>query len=216
VGLFDRLAPHRLDMPPPPPPRAAATPDDSVFVTKALGKFLTAMTATERPVLMDMGPVVGSNVNFLGEQVGCKLFVEDVLVDVDNHVRDGKVDALPEFLERRIPHGDSTFDGILCWNVFDYLERAAARVLVGHLTRVLRPHGMLLGFFRTLHLPEHRYAKYLIIDQCNVKYRSYAAAGGCQTVHQNRDIMQLFGGLRVSESFLLKNNFREVLFRKPF
>ena len=32
---------------------------------------------------------------------------------------------------------------------------------------------------------------------------------------RNRDIIKLFSGLRVSDSFLLKNNQREILFRKP-
>lgn len=31
----------------------------------------------------------------------------------------------------------------------------------------------------------------------------------------NRDIIKLFSGLRVSDSFLLQNNLREILFRKP-
>jgi hypothetical protein len=31
----------------------------------------------------------------------------------------------------------------------------------------------------------------------------------------NRDIIRLFPTLRVSDSFLLQNNLREILFRKP-
>jgi hypothetical protein len=31
----------------------------------------------------------------------------------------------------------------------------------------------------------------------------------------NRDFIRLFTGLRVSDSFLMKNNIREILFRKP-
>ena len=31
----------------------------------------------------------------------------------------------------------------------------------------------------------------------------------------NRDIIKLFDGLRVTDSFLMKNNVREMLFRKP-
>jgi hypothetical protein len=34
-------------------------------------------------------------------------------------------------------------------------------------------------------------------------------------VLQNRDINKMFEGLRVTESFLLKNNMREILLRKP-
>jgi hypothetical protein len=32
---------------------------------------------------------------------------------------------------------------------------------------------------------------------------------------QNRDIQRMFEALRVTEQFLLKNNLREVLLRKP-
>jgi hypothetical protein len=49
----------------------------------------------------------------------------------------------------------------------------------------------------------------------NLKYRQYAAARGRQPVLLNRDIIKLFPGLRVSDSFLMKNHLREILFRKP-
>ena len=41
------------------------------------------------------------------------------------------------------------------------------------------------------------------------------AARSRQTILLNRDIIKLFPGLRVSDSFLLQNNLREILFRKP-
>jgi hypothetical protein len=34
-------------------------------------------------------------------------------------------------------------------------------------------------------------------------------------VLQNRDIIRMFETLRVSDSFLLQTNLREILFRKP-
>jgi hypothetical protein len=34
-------------------------------------------------------------------------------------------------------------------------------------------------------------------------------------VLQNRDLNKMFEGLRVTESFLMKNSVREILFRKP-
>jgi hypothetical protein len=39
--------------------------------------------------------------------------------------------------------------------------------------------------------------------------------GRKQTTFQNRDIIRIFEGLKVAESFLLKTNIREFLFRKP-
>ena len=189
--------------------------DDPVFATKALRKFLTSLTAQESRVLLDLGPVVGSNVTFFGEQIGCKIFVEDIFADIDRHVRDGKIGALPEFLSRRFPQGEGAVDGVLCWDIIDYLDRPSAAALAEQLTRVLRPDGALLGFFGTAQPRETRYTKYIIVDEVNLKHRSYSAARGRQAILLNRDIIRLFSGLRVSDSFLLQNNLREILFRKP-
>ena len=150
--------------------------DDPVFSTKALRKFLTALTARESPVLLDLGPVVGSNVSFFGEQLGCKIFVEDIFADLDRHVREGNVEAFPDFLKKRFPQADGSFSGILCWDLIDYLDRASAQALAAQLTRVLAPEGALLGFFGTAHAPDIRYTKYIIVDEMNLKHRAYRAA----------------------------------------
>ena len=213
MGLLDRLAPRRSDAEPPPLPSAAA--DDPVFATKALRKFLTSLTANASPVLLDLGPVVGSNVSFFGEQLGCKIFVEDIFADLDRHIREGKIDRLPEFLKNRFPQVTGSVDGVLCWDLIDYLDKASAQAVATELTRVLRPEGALLGFFGTVQSPDVRYTKYIIVDEVTLKHRSYKAARGRQTTLLNRDIIKLFGGLRVSDSFLLKTNIREILFRKP-
>jgi hypothetical protein len=210
VGLLDRIAAPK---PAPPPPAGAVI--EPLFATKALRKFLTCLTSRESPVLLDLGPVVGGNVSFFGEQLGCKIFVEDIFADVDRHTRNDKLDVLPEFLKGRFPQVDGTVDGILCWDIMDYLDRASAHELAIQLTRVLRPDGALLGFFGTAQQRDTRFTKYIIADEVNLRYRSYPAARGRQAVLVNRDIIRLFPGLRVSDSFLLQNNLREILFRKP-
>jgi hypothetical protein len=213
VGLLDRLATRRPELDGPLPSTGAA--DDPVFATKALRKFLGTLTAQESPVLLDLGPVVGSNVSFFGEQLNCKIFVEDIFADVDRHIREGKLEVLPEFLSRRFPQADGEIDGILCWDLIDHLDRPAAKQLADQLTRVLRPDGALLGFFGTGQVFDTRYTKYIVVDEVNLRHRSYPAARARQANLVNRDIIRLFAGLTVSDSFLLQNNLREVLFRKP-
>jgi SAM-dependent methyltransferase len=214
MGLLDRIAPRRneLDVTPPSGP---PTVDDPVFATKALRKFLASLTAREMPVLLDLGPVVGSNVSFFGEQLGCKIFVEDIFADLDRHVRNGTVDELPAFIHKRFPQAPESVDGVLCWDIVDYLDRPASQALAEEVTRVLRPDGALLGFFGTAQPRDTRYTKYIVIDEVNLKHKSYQAARGRQAILLNRDILRLFSGLRVSDSFLLQNNLREILFRKP-
>ena len=214
MGLLDRLAPRKSE-PDVRPQGPASGPDDApVFATKALHKFLQTLTSRELPVLLDLGPVVGSNVSYFGEQLGCKIFVEDIFADLDRHVRDGTLDQLPEFLSKRFPQSDGAVDGILCWDLIDYLDRPAAQALATQLTRVLRPDGALLGFFGSAPPQDAHYTKFIIVDDVNLKHRSYAARRARQAILLNRDIIRLFSGLHVSDSFLLKNNLREILFRK--
>src|SRR5215208_172629 len=143
MGLLDRIAPRKTE-PVVRPPGVPEGADEPVFATKALPKFLSTLTSREMPVLLDLGPVVGSNVSFFGEQLGCKIFVEDIFADLDRHVREGKLDALPDFLQKRFTQVDGTVDGILCWDLIDYLDRPASQALATQLTRILRPDGALL------------------------------------------------------------------------
>src|SRR4051812_11362193 len=202
MGLLDRLAPRKSDTDVRPQGPTSASVADPVFATKALPKFLQTLTAREQPLLLDLGPVVGSNVSFFGEQLGCKIFVEDIFADVDRHVRDNKLEDLAAFLKKRFPQADGTFDGILCWNVIDYLDRAAAQELAPELTRLLRPDGALLAFFGTAPPRDTRYTKFIIMDDVNLKHRPYPALRGRQAILLNRDIIRLFPALRVSDSFL--------------
>jgi hypothetical protein len=215
VGLLDHLTPRRSDGDVAAQPAAAPVVDDPIFGTKALRKFLAALTAKTSPVLLDLGPVVGSNVNFFGEQLGCKIFVENIYADLDRFIREGKAEELPAALKGRFQQADGSVNGVLCWDLLDYLDKASAQALALELMRILAPDGALLGFFCTSHTPVVRYTKYIIVDDSNLKHRPYPAPRGRQAVLLNRDIIRLFGDLRVSDSFLLQNNIREILFRKP-
>jgi hypothetical protein len=212
VGLLDRLAPRQKDL----EHRSSSTSSDNpVFATKALRKFLRTLTSRESPTLLDLGPVVGSNVSFFGEQLGCKILVEDIYADLDRHARAGQIEELAGFLAKRFTQADASVDGILCWDVVDYLDKASARALADQMTRLLRADGALLAFFGNGQAKDTRYTKYIVVDESNLQHRGYAAARGRQASLPNRDIVRLFSGLRVSESFLLQNNLREILFRKP-
>ena len=201
---------------------ASATPDSSVtnvaeasYPTKALHKFLTSLQTSENPLLLDLGPVVGSNVTFFGEQLGCRLRVEDVAKDIDRHVRENTLEQLPDFFAKRFTQKAGTVDGILCWDVLDYLDRPAAQALATSLATLLRPDGCLLGFFSTAEQRDALYTKYVVVDESTLRYRTYPASRPRQRNLLNGDIIKLFKDLRVTDSFLMKSKLREMLFRKP-
>ncbi|MGQ0735312.1 MAG: hypothetical protein ACT4QD_16880 [Acidobacteriota bacterium] len=193
----------------------AGAAQEPIYPTKALAKFLKPLASCDSPVLIDLGPVVGSNVSYFGERLACRIRVEDLPADVDRHVREGRLAELPAQFRARFPQPAESVDGILCWDVLDFLDRPAAQALAGALTRLLRPDGVLLGFFSTVDTRVASYTKYVVVTDTMLKYRHYPAARARQRSLLNRDIIKLFEGLRVTDSFLMKNNLREILFRKP-
>jgi hypothetical protein len=194
---------------------AAPKGAETVIPSKAVSKFIGALAHHQAPVLIDFGPVIGTNVAFFGEHLGCKLFIEDLATEIDRHTRARTRDELPDTLTKRFTQADGTVDGVLCWDIFDFLEPAAARALARQVVRVLRPGGAVMGFFCTKGVERSAFTKYEIIEETSsLRHRHHPGTGGPKFVLQNRDIIKMFDGLFVSESFLLKSNTREILLRK--
>jgi hypothetical protein len=188
---------------------------DPVVASKALPKFVGALANRDAPVLVDFGPVIGTNVGYFGEHLGCKLFIEDLATEIDRHMRAGTRDVLAASLVARFTQADGSVDGVLCWDIFDFLEVPAAKLVAQQVVRVLRPGGALMGFFCTKAVERAPFTKFEIVEESqSLRHRHHTGTGGPKFVLQNRDIIKMFDGLNVSESFLLKSNTREILFRK--
>lgn len=195
------------------PGEVSAGPDKSL-PTKVVPKFLAALAHREAPALLDLGPVVGPNVSFFGERLGCKFFVEDLFADVERFARENRFADLAQHFEGRLQHGEASVDGILCWDLFDYLDKPTSLALGKQLARILRPGGALAGFFATTASTDRAFTRFVITDEHTLLHRPYRASRSRASVLNNRDISLLFPGMRVAESFLLLTHTREILFRK--
>ena len=185
-----------------------------VVNSRALRKFLSHLGTRPAPVLLDLGPVVGSNVTLFGEQLNCKVYVEDLIADLDRHLRDGRVEELPALLSTRFSLEEGSVDGVLLWDVCDYLDRPCAQALATTLVRLLRVGGSLLGFFGGASQVRRGLTKFVVADESHVRQHAYGSVAVRQSWLPNRDIIKMFDGLSVSDSFLLQSGVREMLFRK--
>jgi len=196
-------------------PAPSLADDEQIVPTKAFKKFLSCLSGRTSRVILDLGPVVGANVSFFGEELGCKILVEDLYAELERAHREDRVAGFAELMAKRFRQGDGSIDGILVWDFLDYLDRPAAQVLCKELTRLLAPGGAVLGFFATIENPAEAFTRFTIVDDQSLRTRSYLSRCRRQRVLANRDIARLFEGLTVAESFLLLNKTREMLFRKP-
>jgi len=198
---------------PVPVAQTPARPADSLNTSVVLPKFLAALGARAAPTILDLGPVVGANVSFFGERLGCKLLIGDFHRDIDSHGRDAA--ALQERLIARltstVPAG---LDGVLCWDVFDFLPKPIAHAVGGFLTGRLLPGGVIHGFFGSTPAELTHYTKFIVQSPTSLESRSEPAPATKRTVLQTRDLTTMFPGLKIVESVLLKSQRRETLMRK--
>jgi hypothetical protein len=189
---------------------------ETLSASRALPKLLVALQTHESPILLDLGPVVGANVSFFGERLSCKLLIEDLRVDIAAAIREGRGEELPAVLAGRIHDNvPQPVHGILCWDLFDCLDRNSARTLATSLCGVLRPQGVLHGLFGTrASTGDDSRTKFIVESETALRCRREPAEPLPRYALQTGEINRMFPSLSTIESVLLQTHTREVLFRK--
>jgi len=183
--------------------------------SKAFPKFVSALSSQgESATVIDFGPVIGTNVAYFGERLGCKLFIEDLLTELERHRKAGTMADLGSAVESRLRQEEGSVDGVLLWDYFDFLDKASAQRVASHIVKMMKPGGAIMGFFCTSAVEHAPLTKYEIVDDTSLRLRAHPGAGGKKLALHNREIIKMFDPLVVAESFLLKNNSREILLRK--
>jgi len=193
---------------------APTPPADQVCTSIVLPKFLTGLSQVKTPSILDLGPVVGSNVAFLGDHLGCKLVIGDLHRDLDTAGITAD-EARERIMARLKTTVVAPLNGILCWDVFDFLSRQTAQELGAFLTGMLAPGGLVHGFFGTTQGELTHYSRFAFQSARSLECRRVPARPVKRTVLQTRDLTVMFGGLTMVESVLLKSQQRETLLRKP-
>jgi hypothetical protein len=183
--------------------------------SKVLPKFLAALSTRPAPVLIDLGPVIGPNISFFGDQLSCKIHVEDFFAEVEAHARDGTRANLARALAARLGQDEGSVDGVLCWGIFDFLDKDASRAVAAAIVKLLRSGGAVHAFFGTGQAELTQYTRFVVESPTTLRLRTAPATPAKRNVLVTRDINRMFEGLVVSESVLLKNSTREAMFRKP-
>jgi hypothetical protein len=197
----------------PPPSASAVVSTDQVTSSKVLRKFLSAVAQQPSPILVDLGPVVGPSISFFGERLECKIHVVDLFTELEK-ARRANAENVAELLSARLVYGPESADGILLWDLFDYLDKATSQIIAGQLVKMLRKGGALYGFFANGAGEQTTYHRFIVESDEGFRQKAYPATPVKRNVLVNRDINRMFEGLVVAESVLLKSNTREALFRK--
>jgi SAM-dependent methyltransferase len=192
-----------------------ATPAESLVASRAFPKFLAGVGGRDHLTVVDLGPAIGSNLDFFAQRTACKFYIDDLFAEIESQARAGTREKLATVLPSRVAQPDASVDAVLCWDIFDFLDKAAAQGLARELVRVLKPGGVLFGLFMNqTGTQKTQYTRFIIEDESHFRHRTTPATPVACQVLPNRDIIRLFDGLLVSDSFLLLTHTREIVFRK--
>jgi hypothetical protein len=197
----------------------ATAPAHASFPTTILKDFVAAMNRKPNPVVLDIGPVVSSNIDFF-LNLGIKLYMEEFLSAYLNPqyttpVEDKVTFDDQKFFAENFHYADEFFDGLICWDFLSYLEPRFAKTFAQRISAKMKPDSFVLGFFSTqkgqgpvsLH-------KFRILSESLVEYIPLGQALEIKKRYQTREVTQLFADYEGLRFCLLKHNMLEVLLRK--
>ncbi|HEX5758264.1 MAG TPA: class I SAM-dependent methyltransferase, partial [Thermoanaerobaculia bacterium] len=188
----------------------APTASPEVHRSLAFAMLLDGLRADHKLQVLDLGPAVGGNVEFLS-RFDCKLFIEDLYAALAGRVpgEDGR----PQGIEELLPLPDSArFDMVLAWDLFNYLERDEVRRLVRHLARYCRPGAVLLALVSIHKQMPAQPMRFRIVDGQSLVYEQRSAHTRPAPRYASSDLSGMFEGFRVDRSFLLRHGIQEYLF----
>jgi hypothetical protein len=197
-------------------------------VSNGLKDFLWHLEGLGRGALLDLGPASQVTLNFFIER-GFRVTSEDILRGWQNFqaeeterskeplTADNFEERTPEalakkFLNDNLRYGTSAFDALLLWDILDYTEPTLGKLMIAHVTEMLRPGGVVLALFHSK--KPTGFQRYRVVDTTTLQVLSARPINPAQKVFQNREIQDLFGRFRSMKSYIGRDQLRETLFLK--
>ena len=207
---------------------AVAHSSANARATNGLKEFLWLLSDVEQPRILDLGNVSQSTLNFFINK-GFRISTEDILrswkefiaaeEDSLRRMPPGKESArvsqasfAEKFLADAVKYQDESFNGVLVWDLLDYLDSELMPRLMDRLYDILRPGGVVLAMFHS-RTPD-RYHRYRVVDEHSIEMVPSPTISVHARLFQNREILDLFGKFRSSKTFVARDQLREALFLK--
>jgi len=197
----------------------STAPAHAAYQTSILKDFIASVTRKQNPVVLDLGPVIGSNIEFF-LNLGIKVYMEDFLAAYSNPKYSLLVDDKmtlneQQFFSENFDYANDFFDGLICWDFLSYLEPKFARTFVERISAKMKPDSLVLGFFRTQKsVGPTTLHKYRVSSESFLEYIPLDRKMEIKKVYQTRDVTQLFAEFHSQKFYLLKHQVLEVLLRK--
>jgi 2-polyprenyl-3-methyl-5-hydroxy-6-metoxy-1,4-benzoquinol methylase len=196
-------------------PRAAALL--STRPSRGLEEFFAYIRGQSGLKILDLGGATQKNVTFITD-LGHRLYSEDFLQILNETFADGTTDQsnpgrIEYFLKQTLDYREGQFDGVLVWDVLEYMAPALLNAVVERLQYVVRPKSYMLAFF---HAEDKLDAVPFYTFRIGAANALEVAQQGVRRPAQlfnNRSLEKLFGRFESVKFFLTRERLREVIIK---
>jgi len=202
-------------------PRPAALAVESVTTrhSRGLEQFFAYIRDQSGLKILDLAGASQENLSFL-TSLGHRVSTQDFLRSFDEtfgteETQDqGSVNLIQYFLTQNLDFPEDSFDGVLLWDVLQYLPPAVLTAAVDRLARIVRPRSYMLAFFNSddkmTTVPATTFriqdSKNLILSQRGTRKQAQ--------LFNNRSLEKLFSQFDSVKFFLTRENLREVIVKR--
>jgi hypothetical protein len=194
---------------------------DAVLSTRSsrgLEEFFTQIRDTSGLTILDLGGATQKNVSFITD-LGHRLYSEDFLriltetFGVDDTVDQSNPGRIEYFLKQTLDYPEGHFDGVLMWDVLEYLNPALLNAVVERLHKIVRPKAYMLAFFQADDKVDAAPVYTFRIEQVNSLEVLQQGMRRPAQLFNNRSLEKLFGRFESVKFFLTRERLREVIIK---
>ena len=168
--------------------------------------------------ILDLGGATQQNVSFI-TNLGHRLYSEDFLeilhesFGMEDTVDQSNPGRIEFFLRQALDYPENHFDGVLIWDVLEYLTSPLLTAVVERLAKIVKPKSYLLAFFHSDEkLETVPFYTFRIQDVSELMVAQRGSRCPAQ-LFNNRSLEKLFNRFDSVKFFLTRERLREVIIK---
>ena len=186
--------------------------------SRGLEEFFGHIHGLSGLTLLDLGGATQQNVSFI-TNLGHRLYSEDFLeilhesFGMEDTVDQSNPGRIEFFLRQALDYPENHFDGVLIWDVLEYLTSPLLTAVVERLAKIVKPKSYLLAFFHSDEkLETVPFYTFRIQDVSELMVAQRGSRCPAQ-LFNNRSLEKLFNRFDSVKFFLTRERLREVIIK---
>jgi hypothetical protein len=197
-----------------PAPERILKPEDFVpRHSNGLDQFFSYIKGESGLSILDLAGVNQANVSFI-TNLGHKIYSEDFLRGLRVGANGDSQPRVDAFLSQNLNHREGSFDGVLAWDVLEYLSAPLLTATVERLARIVKPGSYLFAVFQAQEKAESVPQYSFRIKDSKTLLVADRGHRKPEQVFNNRSLEKLFHGFESLKFFLARDKLREVIVRR--